>query len=315
MRFLCCGEALIDLLPDVRATDERVTSTAGHWLAQSAGSPLNTAAALTQAGYPTGLLTRLGNDVWARQLADDVVRRGIDPAFVVRSKEATPVAVLALDASGRADYRFYFQDTAAFSWRPADLPAPQADTWLHLGSIAWVIEPGAAVLRQWLEQTISGWAGVSYDINVRPAVLPNSEHYWQQVEPLLRLVGATGGVIKASDDDVAFLAVGHISDSNGPDRWRSSLVKSVANDWAVRFGATVVITLGAQGALAVTPDGQQWRQSAAAVTVVDTIGAGDAFMAGFLGSYVVRRPGDISTALRDGSESAGVACQRLGAAG
>ena len=49
-------------------------------------------------------------------------------------------------------------------------------------------------------------AGISYDINVRPTVITDPEEYWAKVRPWLRVVGQHKGILKASDEDVEFLA-------------------------------------------------------------------------------------------------------------
>ena len=49
-------------------------------------------------------------------------------------------------------------------------------------------------------------AGVSYDINVRPTVITDPDAYWGKVQPWLRAVGRRTGIVKASDEDIKFLA-------------------------------------------------------------------------------------------------------------
>ncbi|MDR1807776.1 MAG: PfkB family carbohydrate kinase [Propionibacteriaceae bacterium] len=299
MRFISCGEALIDLVQQPGGDP-----AATPWLGRSAGGPVNSAIGLARLGLPVDMLARLGSDAFAGQLADYLSGNGVGLGLAPRVDAPTTLAVVAVDPAGHATYAFHFAGTSSFGWTAPELPAPRADTWLHLASIAWVVEPGAAVLRSWLEATAPGWAGVSYDVNVRPTVIADPARYWALVEPLLRAVGGAGGVIKASDEDLLFLARAGGAPAGG--------VEAIARDWQAHFGAAaVVVTLGADGALAVGPAGTVTRVPGCAVDTVDTVGAGDTFLAGFLQRYTA--DGDLPGALRRGVAAAALVCARQGA--
>lgn len=83
--------------------------------------------------------------------------------------------------------------------------------------------------------------------------------------------------------------------------------------WAEAGARIVVLTRGAQGALALDHCGMLHRQPVVPVEVVDTLGAGDAFIAGFLVTYA--RSGDIVAALAKGAETGAAACRELGGFG
>ena len=72
-------------------------------------------------------------------------------------------------------------------------------------------------------------AGVSYDINVRPTVIPDPEEYWAKVQPWLRAVGQRQGIVKASDEDIEFLAEA-TSGAGARTRWRSPRAGSTSTD-------------------------------------------------------------------------------------
>ncbi|MDR1213926.1 MAG: carbohydrate kinase [Propionibacteriaceae bacterium] len=299
-RFVCCGEVLIDLVRQPGGD-----STATPWLGLSGGSPLNTAVALARLGQPVRMLTRLGQDGFGSQLADHLSGSGVDLSWAHRVEQPTTLAVVSLDDQGRASYAFHFDQTSSFGWRPEELPVADPQAWLHLASIGWVVEPAAAILRRWLTETATGWAGLSYDINVRPSVMADPDDYWAMVAPLADLVGRAGGVIKASDEDVAFL----VRAQAGP----SGDVTAVARGWMELWGpAAVVVTRGADGALAVDRSGRVQSCPGRPVELVDTVGAGDTFTAGFLDRYV-DRPDDLPGALAWGVAAASLVCQRQGA--
>ena len=86
-----------------------------------------------------------------------------------------------------------------------------------------------------------------------------------------------------------------------------------AEAWCIEYGlALCIVTLGPDGAVAIKPDGRQFRVPGHAVELVDTVGAGDTFMAGFLASYA-KRPDDVERALRWGAGASALVCSRQGA--
>jgi len=151
-------------------------------------------------------------------------------------------------------------------------------------------------------------AGVSYDINVRPTVITDPDAYWAKVQPWLRVVGRRGGIVKASDEDIKFLAK---AEASGGERSGSDPVE-LAGVWVEQYGlGLAVITLGPGGGVAVEPGGNITRVPGFPTTVVDTVGAGDTFMAGFLDGYVKLRIG-LEGSLERGAAAASIVCSRRG---
>lgn len=295
MRFVVCGETLIDLIPGEATPGWSETG----WRALAGGGPMNTAVALARLGEPVEFLGRFGSDPFAHQLLRHIADSGVGLDFAVETTDATSLAVVSLDEAGKADYTFHFAGTANFGWRDSEFPQLGDDDWLHFGSIAAVIPPGADALLSFLAGTD---AALSYDINVRPSIIPDKAEYWDRVSALMGIVGEAGGIVKGSDEDIALLV-----DDDEAD------VLDIAGDWAAEFGlAMFIVTLGADGAAAVKPDGRRIVVPGRSVQLVDTVGAGDTFMAGFLSSYVVE-PGDVEAALRTGVGASAMVCGRKGA--
>jgi fructokinase len=289
-RFVVCGETLIDLVRDETLPGDTFSS---GWVALSAGSPMNTAVALAMLGADSHFLGRISTDEFGRQLRGHMEKAGVCLDLAVTSDQFTSLAVVSLDERGKASYAFHFAQTANFDWRSQELPKLQPDDWMHLGSLALIVDPGARVLLDWLPTVPSP---ISLDINVRSSVITDPEEYWKRIEPWLRVVGPNG-LIKASDDDVRFLA----------GDWRAAAERWLA-DYDLRL---VVITRGEEGVSALTPDG--WVSVPGYPTrLVDTVGAGDTFMAGFLDGHV-RRGLDLEQSLRRGAAAASIVCARQGA--
>jgi fructokinase len=109
-----------------------------------------------------------------------------------------------------------------------------------------------------------GRVTISYDPNVRPALLGTPERARPGIEHLVAL----SDVVKVSDEDLHWLHPGR------PD-------EEVARDWLARGPAVVVVTRGGQGVYAVTAD-LEVRRPATPIDLVDTVGAGDSFTSGLL---------------------------------
>ncbi|WP_045693884.1 carbohydrate kinase family protein [Streptomyces rubellomurinus] len=228
------------------------------------GSPANVAYGLARLGRPATLLTELGPDANGRLIRAHLESVGV----VVRAAEAarTPSAVVRLDGLGRAEYTFDIgwtlpptDPTDPYPTEPAVAPAA-----IHLGSIGAVAEPGAAAVLARVERW-RGRAPVSYDPNVRPALMGERAEAVRRVERCVAL----SDVVKASDEDLAWLY---------PDE----RPEAVAERWLALGPAVVAVTLGAEGAFALTAEGGYVRAAAVPVPVADTVGAGDSFTAAFL---------------------------------
>jgi fructokinase len=256
------GEAIIDLVP---------TGPPQTFQAVPGGSPYNVAVGLARLGHRASLMARLGDTAFGRILRDHAQAEGIDLRAAPQAAEPSTLAVVSLDASARASYDFYLDGTADWQWTAEETGrAPKGSAVLHFGSIASWTPPGDARILE-LAARLRGRGDVliSYDPNVRPGLLADHRHGQRVVERAIRLAH----LAKASTDDVAWLY---------PDRTPDE----VARHW-LELGATVVvITSSADGAYGYTLQGRPVRRPALDVAVVDTVGAGDSFTAGLIGSLI-----------------------------
>lgn len=253
-----CGEGVVDL----------VEEQPGVFRAYPGGSPLNVAVGVAALGRPASLLGRLGVDRFGQVLREHLTGHGVSMRDVVDATEPTSLAVVSVDAAGKAAYDFYVQGTADWGWGAADLAGPlRGDVVaLHAGSLASCVEPGAQVIEALVRrERARGAVTLTYDPNVRPVLMGERA---AAVDRVSRWVGLVD-LVKVSDEDLAWLYPG-----------RAAAV--VAGEWARSGPALVVVTCGSDGAFAVTGSGVVVRRRARRVRVVDTVGAGDAFTAGLL---------------------------------
>lgn len=292
MRFVVCGEALIDMF-----LDDVVSPSETRWAALAGGGPMNTAVALSKLGEHTQFLGRLGSDAFGAQIVRHLADNGVGTELAVRSRDATTLGMASVDEAGKASYVFHIHGTANFGWRAEEFPTLDDDTWLHFGSIGSVLDGAYEPIRSFVSNTE---AALSYDLNVRPSILPDREVYFDRVSTLMAAVGASGGIVKASDEDINWLV-----DDDDP--------LGYAEGWAAEYGlAKFIVTQGADGVVAVKADGRHVTVPGRVVELVDTVGAGDTFMAGFLSRYAAN-PADVAEALEFGVAASAIVCSRKGA--
>ncbi|MCI4061103.1 carbohydrate kinase [Micromonospora sp. R77] len=255
------GEAVIDLAP---------SGVGDLFAAHPGGSPLNVAVGLARLGRPTTMLARFSRAAFGRRLQAHAETNGVDVTSAVADDRPATLAVVSLDDTGAAGYDFYLDGTSDWHWTADELTGLPADTRvLHTGSLAVLLPPGADAVADLLaREHAAGRVLVSLDPNVRPAVLADPA---AARDRLLTLARHTH-LVKASDEDLAWLFPG-------------APVETAARrllDLGVRL---VVVTRGAAGSYAATTSVEVSRP-ARRVTVVDTVGAGDAFTAGLLDALV-----------------------------
>ncbi len=298
--FLSCGDALFDMFADRQsplgtvAIDGRV-----------GGSPLNVALGLSRLGNESAYFTLLSKDLFGRRIAEFMAANCISARFCPPTDRLTTLAMVELQADGSAAYAFYIDGPAARSIELSHLPADLGDDVqvLHLASYSTVTEPTASSL----EALVSREAGrrfISYDPNLRTMIEPDIDLWRHKVASLSHIAH----FVKASDEDL------HQLYGNRP-------FDAFAADCIAAGTKLVCVTRGASGALAFSADGRQTAQPGKAVSVVDTVGAGDTFQAAslhWLGAHGLldadkAASADLDSLLRFAIAAAGVTCSRRGA--
>lgn len=273
--FTVVGEALVDL---VQSRDN-----AGEFSAHPGGSPYNVAITLARLGHTVSLVACTGRDGFGRMLESKARASGVGFDRWQIVTEPTSLAVASLDPDGGATYDFYLDSTAGLAWDDSLVDLVPTGGVLHLGSIAsWRPPCGPVVQAMQRRAFDSGTTLVSYDPNVRPALIANIDAGRSSIERCV----AAAHVVKASDEDLAYLY---------PD----VALHDVAARWHVPL---TVVTLGRNGAVAFGPDGELARCAGRDIAVADTVGAGDSFAGGLLATLAdagVTSPDALEQAGRD----------------
>ena len=250
--ILCAGEALIDMLPREAKTGEE--AFAPH----AGGSVFNTAIALGRLGADVRFFTGLSTDMFGDILRDELARSRVDASPAARSDRPTTLAFVKL-TDGHASYAFFDENTAGRMLSKADLPDVDADA-IFFGGISLVVEPcGAAYEALMLRE--AGARLTMIDPNIRTGFITDEARYRDRLSRMLK----AAAIIKTSDEDYAWIAPG----GDPADLLQDSETQ------------VVLLTRGAEGVTILTRDGSR-DVPAVKAEVVDTVGAGDTFSAGFL---------------------------------
>ena len=276
------GEALVDIVVSPRGTVEH-----------PGGSPANVAYGLGRLGADTALLTSIGDDHYAAAIEKHLRSAGVRllPGSKVPGRTATATAVLAFDGSAHYDFDIRWD-------LPRMAPATLSKV-LHTGSIATFLAPGAAAVRELLEQSHESCV-ITYDPNIRPALLGSQFEARTIFEELVPFTE----VVKLSDEDARWLYP------------RLSL-DDVSNRILGLGAGLVAVTMGAEGSL-LTTGGARVAVPSVKSAVANTIGAGDSYMSALIYGLLMRgadglAPSGLESLGRMAAKAAAITVRRPGA--
>ena len=293
-RFLVVGESLVDVVVPADGERERAVG----------GSCLNVAVGLARLDVPTTLVTRIGDDGFGREVAEHLRASGVvlDEESVVAGRR-TSTATAYLDEQHAASYDF------DLDW---DLPHQEVSADLlgiHVGSLGASLRPGRAAVVDLAAHAADDGGFVSYDPNIRPFFVDDVGSAWRDVCE----VAGSARLVKLSDEDLQHLRPGEDAEQVCRDLLEG------------RHTELVVLTRGGNGATAYV-EGSTLAVPAPPTDVVDTVGAGDSFMAAMLalladwgvlvdgaGALAAFDDDQLEVLVRGAVTAAGVTCSRRGA--
>jgi fructokinase len=311
-RVVSLGESLVDLIGAADGSEARVA-----YRAHPGGSPMNAAVAAARLGTPTAFLTRISDDGFGTLLRAHLEAAGVDLRLAESGPEPTSLAVVTLDAAGRASYGFYRAETADVSYDPRPRPTLPGSVVVGNVTVSLLRPPARDAFHDIV--AASGRArgrargsggedgGVTWvvDPNARPALWPDGDTFRREVAAWAELAD----VVKTSDEDLAALgADGTLADE-----------AAVATTWLDAGAAAVIVTLGPGGARLHRPGHAPLDVPGREVEVVDTVGAGDTFTAALTTGLVGHaHPQDLDDAawtalLRRAVVASSITCTRAGA--
>jgi fructokinase len=257
--ILCCGEALIDMLPRVTAQGEDA------YAPYPGGAVFNTAIALARLGAPSGLFCGLSTDLFGETLIDALRASTVAHDLAIRTDRPTTLAFARL-VDGQPSFWFYDENTAGRMIRRDDLPdIPATVGAMFFGGISLMVEPcGNAYEALMLREADTRL--IMLDPNIRPGFINDETAYRARIARMI----AGADIVKVSDEDLRWL------DGDGA-------IADLAAGLLSQGPKLVFVTEGARGATAFARD-HKILVAAKKVDVIDTVGAGDTFNAGILAS-------------------------------
>ncbi|MDX8436115.1 carbohydrate kinase [Mesorhizobium abyssinicae] len=297
--ILCCGEALIDMLP--RTTAEGEPAFAPY----VGGAVFNTAIALGRLGAPAGFFSGLSSDLFGGQFREALGASKVSSTYAHTSPRPTTLAFVRL-TNGQATYTFYDENTAGRMLTIEDLPSLGAEIEAMLfGAISLISEPAGSAYEEFMRREHNSRV-MMLDPNIRPNFIPDKAKHLRRIREMM----AMADIVKLSDEDLNWF------DEAGSH-------EDVIRNWLDRGPKLIVVTHGSEGAVGYSKS-HKVTVMPQKVTVVDTVGAGDTFNAGILASLheqgllTKAAIGDLSEdairqALALGAKAAAVTVSRAGA--
>ena len=264
VQVVCLGEVLIDFV----SLESGVSLIEAPSFKKAAGgAPANVAVGLARLGHNVGFVGKVGQDSFGELLIGVLKEHQVNVSGIATDADArTMLAFVSLRQDGERDFMFYRHPSADMRLTPEEIPETMIAnaSIFHYGSISLISEPCRSATLHALDIAKRAGVMISYDPNLRLNLWPNADTARQEILNGMRFAN----FMKINDDELEFLT-GTRQLHDGAAQLRN-------------FGpALIVITSGSGGSYFYS-DTAEGMVSGYRVQAVDTTGAGDGFVAGFL---------------------------------
>lgn len=282
-RLVVFGEALTDF----------VRTGESSWHSVAGGACWNVARVAGTLGLATAWGGAVSDDFFGQEIVQKSRAAKLDARFLQIVQK--PPLIAMVHNLTPPQYFFLGNDAADLQFDPAKLPQGWQDACeiAHFGCISLVRQPLGETLMRIAQELKQRGVKISYDPNYRNLMGPD-------FPPQFERMAKISDIIKLSDEDLAQIY---------PDE---SAEQSIARVRKLSPDALLLYTRGAKGIVLYTANGI-FEQPAFAVTVADTVGAGDASIGGFITSLLQRPARGHEHHLRYAAATAAAACAKAGA--
>ena len=266
--IICCGEALIDMLPriigeEITCSNKILPNGEKLFLPIPGGAIFNTAVTLGRLGAKTGFFSGISTDQFGDILTAALDRSNVDHSHSLRSHHPTTLSVVSLN-DGHASYSFYDEASAGRLIEVEDLPDFDDDVKAyHFGAISLIPEP-CGTAYETLMMRVAPKAVISFDPNIRANFILDTEAHRLRMAHMVK----ASDIVKVSDEDIAWMHP-------------NADLNTVIDSWIGQGVKLVCLTMGKEGVMGYTAN-EKVHMPAKLATVVDTVGAGDSFNGGLL---------------------------------
>ncbi len=278
---ICLGELLIDFVSLDR--DSSIADSSGFKKAPG-GAPANVAVGLSRLGLYSGFIGKVGNDPFGDYLCDVLIDMQVDTKFLVKDETSrTTLSFVAQKSDGVRDCMFYRNPGADMMLRPDELEPSyfEGATVFHFGSISLGVEPVKSATLYAIQCAKENGLLISYDPNLRLSLWSDEELARKEI-----LAGFSyADIVKISDEEYPFILGVYT-----PEECAKAILAMGPR--------IVVVTLGPKGCFYSDGENEGYLSTFDDVKVVETTGAGDAFVAGMLFGIVARIKDEDPDALR-----------------
>jgi len=265
------------------------------------GAESNVAIAATRLGASTTWIGRLGDDDLGSLVVRELRGLGVN-VHAPRDPEAPTGLMVKEHRHGRPTHvRYYRKHSAGSRLEPDDLDQDviAAADIVHLTGITAALgDTARAALHHAITVARRGGATISFDVNYRATLWPPSA-----ATPVLRELASAADILFAGPEEAALLLSGGLDTATIDDPWQAAA--QFAQQVCGLGPRIAVIKLGSLGALALA-DGTIYTYPIVPIDPVDPVGAGDAFVGGFLAELANKE--SIETCLTSGAKMGALVC-------
>jgi len=279
------GELLIDFTPAGLSEQGNIC-----FERNPGGAPANVLACLSRLGGKTAFIGKVGDDMFGNHLADTLEKHNIDVSGLKLSKDAkTTLAFVQLNDSGDRSFSFYRNPGADTTLKPEEVEYEliSRSRVFHFGSLSLTDEPSRGATIEAVKFAKEKGCTISYDPNLRPAL-------WKSLDMALQeIIFGLGfcNILKISEEELEFIT------------GETCLEKGSFNIYKTYGIGLILITMGSIGCFYRHGDKTGSVKTFSECKTIDTTGAGDAFLGGFLYSLLYLSDGNLSEIRQETLES------------
>ena len=257
--IICCGESLIDMISVANAGNESL------YAGLTGGAIFNTSIALGRLDVPVGLISGVSTDLFGEKIKKDLTESNVNIKLLIRNEKPTTLAFVDVK-NGQANYTFYDENSAGNSIHYSDFPnIPKIANTLCFGGISLCTEPAASAYEKLFIQEIKNKV-LFLDPNIRSTFISDEISYRKRLNKMI----SSSDILKVSDEDLDWIVTSGSSINEKIEKLHNLGAK------------LIIVTKGAEGVAAYVKNKKVINLPAQKVNVIDTVGAGDTFNAGFL---------------------------------
>ena len=295
-RIVCVGETFVDLLGEPELTD----IGASEFFQRAAGGAVsNVAIGVARLGGSVAFAGAVGRDPFGKFLVRTLAHENVDVDGVRAVETPTSLIFVTRGRDGAREFYPVGCPGADVRLSPDDLDVDmlRRAKCIHFGGVTLAGQPGRDACLA--AASIGREHGlVTFDPNPRPAIFASAS----EMRIILKEACEAAHLVKCSEEDLDALGIA--------DRDPAGLLRGGIQ--------AVVVTMGANGCRWATADGGAGEARSPRVQVVDTTGAGDAFMAALIWRLCEHHKCDIGSdaiaeAVRWATAAGALACTRIGA--